>query len=210
MNGSPLSLPQLRVMRKQTAQAVAGDPTAQHLLGNRYSDGNGVTKDAAAASAWWTKAAVQGNVRAQHNLGMAFERNKDYSNAMKFYRLAAEQGFSRSQSALGGMYFGGRGTAIDLREAEKWFRLSVAQGDSTGQVSLGCLYGNRKEFGPAKKLFEDAAAQGNHNGEYFLGLMYTRGEGVTKDPLKATEWFEKAAAGGHELAKKELAQLKGK
>jgi TPR repeat protein len=31
-------------------------------------------------------------------------------------------------------------------------------------------------------------------------LMYRDGEGVTKDNMKAIEWFQKAASQGHETA----------
>jgi TPR repeat protein len=37
--------------------------------------------------------------------------------------------------------------------------------------------------------------------------MYLRGKGVPKDSQKALEWFTKAAAGGDELAKKNVKTL---
>ena len=38
-----------------------------------------------------------------------------------------------------------------------------------------------------------------------LGLLYANGRGVQKDDAKARQWYEKAAAGGDERAKKYLA-----
>ena len=39
---------------------------------------------------------------------------------MKWYRLAAQQGYARAQRNLGLMYYGGQGVAQDYAEAVKW------------------------------------------------------------------------------------------
>lgn len=41
----------------------------------------------------------------------------------------------------------------------------------------------------------------NAEAQYNLGLMYRDCEGVTKDAMKAIEWFENAASQGHAKAK---------
>lgn len=45
------------------------------------------------------------------------------------------------------------------------------------------------------------AENGNTRAQFRLSNMYMKGEGVEKDILKAIEWCEKAAEGGHEKAK---------
>ena len=47
---------------------------------------------------------------------------------MKFYRLAAEQGYADAQYNLGVMYANGHGVSQDYAEAAKWYRLAAEQG----------------------------------------------------------------------------------
>ena len=55
---------------------------------------------------------------------------QDYAEAVKWYRLAAEQGLPRAQLSLGVMYFEGHGVPLDYVRAHMWFNLSAAQGMS--------------------------------------------------------------------------------
>jgi len=49
----------------------------------------------------------------------AYER-KDYKEAVKLYRLSAEQGDAEAQYNLGLMYDEGQGVPQDYKEAVKW------------------------------------------------------------------------------------------
>jgi TPR repeat protein len=68
----------------------------------------------------------QGRALAQGNLGYMYDTGKgvpqDYAEAMKWYRLAAEQGVAKAQNNLGYMYDKGRGVSQDYVEAVKWYR----------------------------------------------------------------------------------------
>ena len=74
--------------------AIKGNVTAQHLLGQMYLRGEGITKNYKKAFKWCQLAANQGNVNAQANLGLMYGHGKgvdqDYHQAAKWYRLAAE------------------------------------------------------------------------------------------------------------------------
>jgi TPR repeat protein len=59
----------------------------------------------------------------------------------------------------------------------------------------------------ALKFWQAKAESGDDNGQYRLGLIYLRGTGVSADPQKARELFEKSAAQGNPEAAKELAKL---
>ena len=50
---------------------------------------------------------------------------QDCQEAIKWYRLAAEQGTAAAQTSLGQMYDNGKGVAQDYQEAVKWYRLSA-------------------------------------------------------------------------------------
>ena len=66
---------------------------------------------------------------------------QDYKEALKWSRLAAEQGNAIAQSNLGIMYRKGQGVIQDYKEALKWYRLAAEQGDASAQSNLGFMYG---------------------------------------------------------------------
>ena len=83
----------------------------------------------------------------QYNLGVMHAKGqgvpKDGEEAVKWYRLAADQGHAQAQYNLGGMYFKGEGVAENGKEAVKWFRLAAEQGHVGSQHFLAVMY----EFG---------------------------------------------------------------
>ena len=66
---------------------------------------------------------------------------KDEAEAVKWYRLAAEQGDAAAQFNLGLMYNNGRGVLKDEAEAVRWYRLAAEQGNTKAQNNLGNMYG---------------------------------------------------------------------
>ena len=66
---------------------------------------------------------------------------KDEAEAVKWFRLAAEQGDAKAQFNLGLMYDNGEGVLKDEAEAVRWFRLAAEQGVATAQFNLGIRYG---------------------------------------------------------------------
>ena len=55
---------------------------------------------------------------------------QDYKEAVKWYRLAAAQGYTHAQSDLGWMYAKGNGVTQDYVRAYMWFSLALARGDT--------------------------------------------------------------------------------
>ena len=58
---------------------------------------------------------------------------KDEAEALKLFRLAAEQGNTQAQTNLGVMYTTGNGVPKDEAEALKLFRLAAEQGNTQAQ-----------------------------------------------------------------------------
>ena len=52
---------------------------------------------------------------------------QDFKEAVKWFRLAAEQGDAFAQFKLGGMYLMGKGVPQDSEAARKWMKLSTDQ-----------------------------------------------------------------------------------
>jgi uncharacterized protein len=90
---------------------------------------------------------------------------QDYAEAMKWYRLAADQGYALAQYSLGYLYVSGRGVPQDYAEAMKWYRLAADQGHAGGQYSVGHLYadgrGVPQDYVLAYMWFNLSAAQGD-------------------------------------------------
>ena len=68
---------------------------------------------------------------------------QDYAEAVRWYRLAAEQDYARGQTNLGFMYDNGHGVTQDYAEAVRWFRLAAEQDNATAQGNLGFMYFSR-------------------------------------------------------------------
>ena len=55
---------------------------------------------------------------------------QDYAEAVKWYRLAADQGYAVAQYNLGFMYADGQGVPQDYVQSHMWFNLAAAQSDA--------------------------------------------------------------------------------
>lgn len=70
--------------------------------------------------------------------------------AIKWFRMAAENGIADAQEALGRHYV----QESDFQEAAKWYRLAAEQGHSLAQYELGKMYAEGR--GVTKDLYEAA------------------------------------------------------
>ena len=125
-------------------------------------------KDVTALQEFWTLA-HQGHAGAQFNLGVLYARGRgvaqDFSQAARWYRLAAENGHALAQCNLGVLYEDGTGVLQNDEEASRWYRLAAEQGNAGGQNNLGRMYeegrGVPRDFREAGVWYQKAAAQGN-------------------------------------------------
>lgn len=74
-------------------------------------------KNAAKAVEWYRKAAEQGEVHAQYNLGGCYENSiggltQNNDEALKWYKKAADQGHEEAKKAIDRMQGGGLGSAV--------------------------------------------------------------------------------------------------
>ena len=179
-------------------------------LGTIYQHGRpGVLIDKAEAIKWYLKIVTNPDTRidpttiagVQNNLGSLYLNQKNYVDALKWYRKAAEQGQRDAQYNLGIMYDQGWGVTKDEIEAVKWFMKAATQGHAGAQYNLGCAYrdgkGVRQNFVEANKWYLKAAEQGHAEAQNSIGISYLRGRGdFAKDSQKAIEWLQKAAVQG--------------
>ena len=65
---------------------------------------------------------------------------QDDTEAIAWYRLAAEQGHAEAQNSLGARYDTGWGVPQDDAQAVAWYRLAAEQGLARAQRNLGVKY----------------------------------------------------------------------
>ena len=78
------------------------------------------------------KNAQNGSALAQFNLGNAYDYGEgveqDFVEAVKWWRLAAEQGYAAAQNNLGSAYYTGKGTIKDLVYSYMWYNIAASLG----------------------------------------------------------------------------------
>ena len=129
--------------------------------------------------------------------GLACDLDKNYTEAAKWYRQAADEGHKEAQYCLGCSYDRGEGVACDSYEAVRWWRRAAEQGHTQAQYSLGCCLssgtGTMKDPSEAARWFHLAAQKGHAGSMNNLGNCYMNGTGVAKNVSEAVRLFREAA-----------------
>jgi len=110
-----------------------------------------------------------GTPQEQYKLGNVYYQGdgvqKDYMQALKWYRMAADQDLPESQYMMGVMYDHGEGVPQDFLAAVDWYRKAAEQGNVAAQFALGSKYaegeGVPQNFAEAYVWFSLAAAAGH-------------------------------------------------
>ena len=180
-----------------------------------YFEGDGVIVDKQESVKWFRKAAEQGDIEAQNNLGALYyngeDVEQDYKEALKWYKLAAEQGESSAQGNIGLCYYFGNGVTQNYEDAVKWIKLAADKGEGYFQYWLGICYYNgegvTQDYKEAVRWFKLAVEQGDANAQYYFGHCYNNGYGVPNNTVEAEKWLKMAADNGVDAAKIELREI---
>ena len=163
--------------------------------------------------------AARGEAAAQADLGYKYEMGldglaKDEREAVRLYKLAADQGESWGQNNLGALYADGLGgLPKDEREAARLYKLAADRGNAAGQTNLGAFYadgrgGLPKDEREAARLYKLAADQGDAWGQSNLGAFYENGQGgLPKDDGEAARLYKRAADQGNSYGQYNLARF---
>jgi uncharacterized protein len=197
--------------------AEEGNHLAEGYLAVIYNNGtfSVAEKDTSKSNAYaakalpWLKVAVdeRSNGSAQFILGYILEKAvggevKNELEAVRCYKLAAEQGNCDAQFRLGVCY--GRETGIvtkDLVTAARYFKLAADQGAKKAHYIVGACYGSgigvTKNWEEAVKYYQLAADQGHAKAQFYLGVCYWNGTGVAKNTEESVRYYKLAANQGH-------------
>ena len=166
--------------------AKHGDPRAQYMLGVMYEHGRGVPKGNATAMRWYRMAAEQGHAKSQYKLGLMHEKGMgrpvvgrssasgdgglgvtaapthqrlglSYAEAVKWYSMAANQGFVDAQYNLGLMYASGGGIPEDYMGAYLWWTVADVNGNQRAGTKLNILKSlmSERDIVEAQRLARD-------------------------------------------------------
>ena len=160
--------------------------------------------------------AQAGNFQAQkivaniYDFGHGVEVNA--AEAVKWYRLAAEQGDPVAQNNLAALVLN-----ENPEEAMKWYFAAAKQGFPFAQDVLGDIYSGDlsvpgdvaekfRDDAEAVKWYKKAAAHGSPIARHRLGEMYAIGQGVAKDEAQAVQWYRQVADKDYGTSQEVLAE----
>ncbi len=202
-------------LRLCTAEAEAGNVAASRTLAGMYQRGTGVTASDSATAFWYRKASAGGDPQSAYRLALMYGAGtgviQNDVEATNLMRKAAEGNVDDAWPLLAERYEQGLGVKRNDKEAAVWYRKAAENGSRSSQYNLGEMFmrgrGVEKSEEEAAQWFSKAAQLDHPGAEYQLGMMYIRGRGgIPKDEGVGLQWLEKAAAQGHEEAKKEVAK----
>lgn len=101
----------------------------------------------------------------------AYDR-KDYAEAMRFYRQAADQGYALGEANIGYLYSHGYGVPVDQKEAVHWYLMAAQKGQIEAQYNLGLHYekgsGVAQDMTQARYWIQKAAVGGDQKAQQWL------------------------------------------
>lgn len=216
--------------------AEHNDANAQFWLGWMYARGLGISANRELGLKWLRAASENNIAAAQYELYELYATGeyivaKDYAEAIKWLRLAAEDDDEfglKAKVELLNVYSGMFAGADELNEEYLDELKAVTLGEQIWEayknteaikkyicsiaINMGSDYyvgGHGLTRNPQKAVywFEMIAKEGDDFSQHRLGVAYLKGDGVPLDYNKARYWFEKAAAQGNKRAIRDLGYL---
>jgi len=122
----------------------------------------------------------------------------DVEEAVRLYKIAADQGDLRAMVSLGLMTEAGRGVPANQTEALRLFEAAAKAGSADAKINLAVALfegaGLQKDEARAVQLLNEAADLGSAIANYNLGVLAR--DGSAGDPAEALEYFRRAIKAG--------------
>lgn len=110
-------------------------------------------------------AAAPAEPRFLFQAGRAYQKLKQFDEALGFYRQAADRGYAAAETALAFANAEGLGVAVNAHEAERLYKSATAKGDTQAMHNLGWMYesgrGVPRDTKEAARLVVSAIEKGN-------------------------------------------------
>ena len=197
-----------------SAAAEQANPGAIRGVGEMYEIGaGGLQQDLIKAAQLYERAATMGDLVAQYNLGVFYERGEgvpvNRRLAEIYLEQSATQGHNSAQLNLGLLYQSGVDGVPDYKKAIYWLQLASESGNPKAHGAIGLMYlnghGVKKDANQAIHYLELSAATGEVYSQYNLALVL---RGINDGPVdmeRSTYWLKQAAERGFGAAQVDLA-----
>ena len=215
-----------------------GNPYAEYKLGIMYQRGEGTQQNFERAAAHFVEASSQNNPYAHYKLAnliedeklQSVEKDPEVTNILYeksldlFKKLNQKNASDVLEYRIGQMYLSGKGTEINLPEAEKWLGLSAAEGNPFAIYQIATLSENGtfqersvedlySLYQTALQGFQNIYGESQNKGQpdstlsYRIGQMYLSGKGTEINLPEAERWLGLSAAEENPYAQYSLAML---
>ncbi|MEO0372425.1 MAG: tetratricopeptide repeat protein [Pseudomonadota bacterium] len=200
---------------------LAGEPTAEAPVSR---DAGSATFSALAKARPHCEAALIGpeqDARVLFHMAVIMQREGFHTYALRAFNMAASNGVTAAYTKVGDYYnFGIGGIRENHRRAVENYMKAAQGGDLPAKATLAIMHqigrGVPQDFGTMFALLEETADAGYHFSQLRLAELYMSPDDVSPelaqkldlpDPIKATEFYELAAAQGNSTAQAELAKF---
>jgi len=113
-----------------------GDMEATIPLSNAYATGDGVKLDRKKALQLIRISSERGDAHAQRNLGVYHRQAKEFEEAFRLFKMAADKGFTDAEINLGHCYMAGEGVEVNITEAKRYWERAAAKGNEHAIFAL--------------------------------------------------------------------------
>ncbi len=173
-------------------------------LGNMFVTGDGVSRDYHKALAYFQRAGKMGDERLERDVAelsvqlyvMLGEGAASNTEALEWFKKAAENGNGDAQLAIARAYMNGDGVEASESAAREWFEKAAENGMTDAYNQLAYMYTNgigaEQDYAKAMQYYTRAAEQGNADAAWNIGNFYLYGYGVSKNRAEADKWFARS------------------
>lgn len=197
----------LEALKWYEKAAEQGSEIAQYEIVNFYYNKKGAKEELEKAEQWILKDDEQRSDKMIVMFGKIAFDSKNYSDAFKWFKKAADNGLAEAKNILGFLYSQGIGIETDKDEALKLFKESAEKGEPTAQLNLGnCYYngeGTEKDLEKAKYWYLKAHDAGFNEATTMLGMVACDENNYSE----AVKWLREAADKGNSDAQNRLSFL---
>lgn len=100
----------------------------------------------------------------EYGIGFNAYIQKNFVEALKWFKIAAEKSCEKAAAKLGAMYHAGLGVSKNETEGFKWYKLAAEGGDLESKYMVGLSYiagiGVQQNYPEARKWLKEAAKEG--------------------------------------------------
>ncbi len=206
----------LTAMELALPKAQLGDPAAQTLVAEIFSQGLGVARNTKDAAFWYEQAAKAGNPAAMFKYALILMEGRDVQRDRKrseeLMKKAADAGNSLAQFNYGQLLVADTPGPKGLKAALPYYEKSAEQGIADAQYALSQIYLNVDGIDEAKRetarhWLERAAKAGYDTAQLDLAIWLVDGIGGDRNLEGGFQWMRRAAERGNVVAQNKLSHL---